>query len=238
MIGNANAATLTKSEKLARSLARELAASLEEDKLGDDSPAGALARGKVFQAAGYLEEAIESYSGALDSRYADEAAARLAIVRLYAGDADNALETAMALASRNPGFEVKELTSKQRVSALTILGDALAQKGRIDEALDAYERARKTSPRDAFAAGRLAEIYFAKGDTTRAAANARVAAKNPRFTTLTTLVEGGENVSAFAPRISKGLDVSKPGRPLLVDDAPLLAPLVRGDAWCRETNAM
>jgi tetratricopeptide (TPR) repeat protein len=226
-------ATRTKSAKLARSIARELTGSLKVDKLDDDSPAGSLARGKVFQAAGYLDEAVQSYSEALDTKYGDEAAARLAIVRLYALDTDKALETATALASRNPGLEVRELSSKQRVSALTILGDALAQKGRTDEAIAAYERARKTSPRDTFAAGRLAEIYFTKGDTTKAAANAKLAASNPRFAGLSTLLQGGRNVGIVAAPVALPIRISKPGRPLLVgDDLPVVAPVVRSDAWC------
>src|SRR5207244_3405391 len=111
-----------------------------------DTPAGAVARGTIFQSAGYLDEAAASYAEALESKsYGDEAAGRLAIVQIISGQYEQALATATALASRNPGLEIRELSSKQRISVLTILGDALVHNGRLEEAVDAYKGARKAS---------------------------------------------------------------------------------------------
>lgn len=226
------AKSYAKEAKLARSLAAELTGTLEgaTRSLESNTAAGGIARGKVFQAAGYLEEAAESYSQAMEAKASDEAAARLAIVLLYAGNAEKALATATELARRNPSFEVRELTSKQRTSALTILGDAQAQSGRLDEAIETYKRARKTSPKDTFAAGRLAQAYLAKGDTRKAAEFVEDAARNPRFASVSRQLSGGVGGSVIIDRRQL---VAVHGRPLFVEEKPRLAPIVRGDSqWC------
>jgi tetratricopeptide (TPR) repeat protein len=229
--------------KLAASLHKSLTASLvgATRVLASASAKGAIARGKVLQLAGYWEDAADSYAQALSSAGdADEAAARLVIAQLLSRQMDKALATATSLASRNPRLEVKELTSNRRVSALTLLGDALAQNGRLPDAIDAYERARKTVPKDAFAAGRLAEAFLASGEPAKAVALRREVATNPRFRDLSLVLERGAENPNLLPRFSatelqNRLSSKVPGRPILVEGTALVAPLVDGDdTWCSE----
>jgi tetratricopeptide (TPR) repeat protein len=123
---------------------RDVAASL-----GEQSAEGALARGKMFELVGYFPEAVAAYSDALaidaDLR---EARARRALSQLKAGHVGQALETATDLAARHPDYVVQALTTDERVSAMTILGDALLANDRIDDARVAYEQARSISEED------------------------------------------------------------------------------------------
>ena len=224
--------------KLVQSLIGQMVKTLAgtERFLLSDSADAAVARGKVFQLAGYLEDAADSYTAALGSKSEDEAAARLVLVQLMSRQPEKALATATALASRNPGFEFKEMTSNRRISALTLLGDALAYNGRIDEAIPAYQRARATSSKDAAAAGRLAQAYLAAGQPKKAKALAPEIGPNPRFRRLTELLAGDvSNLPTGVDSLIGMLEVTVHGRPLVVDDALVFAPLVYGDdQWCAE----
>src|SRR5437879_2373901 len=95
---------------LAESLAKHLLATLEASraKAADRSAPGALARGRIFQLAGYYAEASASYVEALQQDPGlGEAAARLTTVQITQGHFGQALASATTLASRDPTFEFK-----------------------------------------------------------------------------------------------------------------------------------
>ena len=227
--------------KIAGSLAKHLIATLEASvaKVDDQSDAGALARGRIFQLAGYYSEATANYIEALRvDPAADEAAARLVVVKMILGHFDEALGVATTLASRNSKFEYKESSSDQVVSAMTLLGDALAAVDRPNDAIEAYTAARESNPRDTFAAGRLAQLYLATGEPKRAVDQAEAISSNTRFAALARTLARGAERALFLPAIRPDglagmLRVSMPGRPVLVDDEARVAPLLTGcDAWC------
>ena len=231
------------SAKVAASLSDHMRDTLKDASahIGDSTPEAALSRGKVFHLAGYYEDAGENYTAATESKSdGDEAAARLAIVQMLSRQPEKALATATALASRNPGFEFKEATSDQYVSALSVLGDALAFNGRMEEAIDAYSRARSTARRDAAAAGRLAQMYLATGQPQKALELRQEVAKNPRFAHLSRTLEAGVRnerlLTSFGPNsVDSFLAIAVHGRPLLVEEAMVKASVVEGDAqWCAD----
>jgi tetratricopeptide (TPR) repeat protein len=210
-------------------------------KLSERSAAGALARGIVFHMASYFEEAIESYKEALALDPAlDEAAARLVLAQLKARQYDKALASAMRLSARAPGFELKEMSSNEHTSALTLLGDALAYNGRIDDAIQAYQAARRTSSGDTFAAGRLAQLYLASGEPKKALEQTKAFAGNPRFRDLSTVLKLGHLSEALLPAFNRAsmpdlLMRADPGRPMVVDGAARVAVIAWGDdRWCGE----
>jgi tetratricopeptide (TPR) repeat protein len=209
--------------------------------LSETSFAGALARGKVFELVGYFVEAADSYNEALSyDRSNPEATARLALSQLKAGNFDGALATAMSVAASEPGFQIKALATEERVSALTILGDALVANGRLKDASEAYQAARKISSKDSYAAGRLAEIHLANGEPKLAVELRRDFSNNPRFSSLNSLLAMESTSAALLPRFTAESLIARLrggvlGRPLLVDGQPRLASIVEGDdGWCAE----
>lgn len=227
--------------ELAGSLGKHLIETLQEANkmLNEDSPQGALARGKVFQIASYFLEATENYEAALayDGQM-DEAAARLVVTQLKAHQPEKALDNAMKLAARNPGFELKELSSNQYASSMTLLGDALAHSDRPSDAIEAYKAARNSSKRDAFVAGRLAQLYLATGEPKKALEQAKDVGANPRFRDLSRVLALGSKSAALLPVFRRGalsaiLESTAHGRPLFVEGTPRLASVVWGnDHWC------
>lgn len=231
--------------QLTNSLHKNLLETLKNvgGRLNDHSAAGALARGQVFQLSGYYEDAVESYTEALAlDPQLDEAAARLPIAQLLARHPAKALVSAMKLAERNPGFELKEMTSDQHQNAMTILGDALTFNERPKDAIEAYKVARTASKRDVFAAGRLAQLYLATGEPTKAVEQAKNVGNNPRFGNLARLLSLGQKNAALLPVSRAGaaidmLSVTVHGRPLLVEGTARVAPLVWGDdQWCADLS--
>ena len=226
--------------KLAQSLSGQMIKSLSGSTarlLTGDSSEAAIARGKVFQLAGYFAEAADSYTEALGSKSEDEAASRLVLVQLMARQPEKALATATALASRNPGYEFKEMTSNQRISALTLLGDALVYNGRLNDAIKAYKRARATSSKDAAAAGRLAQAYHAVGEPKKAQALAKEIGKNPRFARLSAVLAGDVQTlpAVGIESLTAMLQGTPVGRPLIINDTVVLAPIVNGSIqWCAD----
>jgi predicted Zn-dependent protease len=229
--------------ELTGSLSKYLRESLDEaaKKLNDDSAEGALARGKVFQMASYFREAAQSYADALaKDNSLDEAAARLVVAQLKGRQPEKALASAMNLAARKPGFEVKEFSSNQYASAMTLLGDALVNNNRPADAIEAYKAARTESKRDAFAAGRLAQLFLATGEPKKALEQAKGVAANPRFRDLSRVLALGERSVALLPafRADSLIDmiaVSDHGRPLFVDGTARSATLAWGnDEWCAD----
>lgn len=207
--------------------------------LSEQSAAGALARGKVFELVGYFVEAADSYREALShDRNNSEAAARLALSQIKAGHNEKALASAMTLAARDPGFQVKALATEERVSGMTILGDALVANNRLADAMEAYQAARKINARDSYAAGRIAELHLANDEPKKAIELRKDFGGNPRFHTLNSLLALGNTSAALLPTFTRDTLVRKifrdvPGRPLLVDSQPRFAPIVEGDeGWC------
>lgn len=231
-------------KELTASLRKHLSETLEQANkaLNEDSPQGAIARGRVFQMAGYFLEAADSYADALGygDEAMDEAAACGIVAQLKARQPEKALASAMALAARNPGFELKELSSNQYASAMTLLGDALAYNDRPNDAIEAYKIARSTSKRDSFAAGRLAQLYLATGEPNKAVEQFKDVESNPRFRSLARVLTLGRKSVSLLPVFQRGslgamIAVTDHGRPLFVDGAPRLASVVGGnDEWCAD----
>lgn len=227
---------------LAETLVNELMRTLSDaarNLAGDDAEA-ALSRGKVFQVCGYLEEAIASFkSAAAQDTQLDEAKARLAVVLGRAHHPENALAAAMDLAQSNPGFEFKEMTSSQVMTAMTLLGDTLVLNKRPKDAIEAYKLAAERYKNDAFAAGRLAQALLASGEPQRAVEHLADISANPRFQSLEKILSLGREVPALLPRYSSDhlqamVAVSEHGRPMVVDGRMIVAPLVDGDCGWSE----
>lgn len=230
--------------ELIRTLAQKLIETLQaaSKQLDDRSAKGALARGQVLQSADYFVEAAESYKEALAfDPDLDEAAARLVVAQLKARQPEKALSNAMALASRNPGFELKELSSDQHASAMTLLGDALAHNGRLNDAIEAYKAAPTVSRRDNFAAGRLAQLYLSTGEPKKAIEQGKGFSNNPRFRDLSKVLALGHRSETLLPLFKGGsvaelLANTAHGRPLLVEGQPRVASIEWGDSsWCTDS---
>ncbi len=237
----ANKSTGTRRElDVAQQIVKRLLETLQADSrvVGDVSLEGAMARGRAFGLAGHLEEAMESCREALTiDPSAHEAAARLAILQLRAGRYVDALATATALAAKAPDYELREMTSDEHVSSFTLLGDALVKNGRVDDAIHAYEAARKASSRDTTAAARLAKAYIATGQPKKALAQAGIFANNPHYYDLSAVLNLGQTNEALLPSFDVSAVPAPPvgGRPLLVAGEARIAPVVDGDAtWCAD----
>lgn len=215
--------------------------------LDDNTAAGALARGHVFELVGYFPQAIECYKAALAiDPELEEAAARLSISQLKAGQFKNSLASAMSLAARNPEFQIRALATNEQVSAMTILGDALVTNDRLNDAIEAYQAARRIAAgaggagEDSYAAGRLAQIYLALGEPQKALELAPAYADNPRFHDLSSVMTLGRTSGALLPGIERAslasiVMAADVGRPLMIDHESRLAPLVQGDqSWCAD----
>jgi len=115
-----------------------------------------------------LGEARELLGAALarDSEL-HEARALLAVAELHSGASEDGLETAVGLAFRAPDFTFKTRLGLP-TSAQTVLGDALFQNNRIDDAIAAYERAIRIEQHDQHALRRLASLYLAHGQASKA----------------------------------------------------------------------
>lgn len=198
----------------------------------------AVARGRIFELVGYFSEAASSYADALaldcDS---DETTGRLAIALLKLGDVSRGLSTAMTLAARNPQYKIKALATEEVSSAMTILGDALVANKRIEDAVEAYEAARKLDSTDTYAAGRLAKLYLAIDKPEKATALAGDLGDNPRFRDLKSLLSLGETSRALLPKfaaedlIARSFE-NQHGRPLLVGEEARVAPIVEdSEGW-------
>lgn len=211
--------------------------------LADQSAAGALARGKVFELVGYFAEAANSYVEALSyDRGLAEASGRLALALLKSTQNERALSVAMGLAARQPNFKLGALATDEQVSAMTILGDALVANNRLEDAKEAYVAARKIDSKDSYAAGRLAQIHLAEKDFKRASELRRDFRDNLRFQELNSLLSLGETSSALLPTVTReslarNIAGSAVGRPLLVDGEVRCASIVEGDeGWCADPS--
>lgn len=222
---------------LAEALANELIKTLSDAtrQVGNDDANAALAQGKIFQLAGYFEEAITCFkSAAARDPQLDEAKARLAMAQTRAHHNENALATAMDLAQSNPGFEFKEMTSDQVMTAMTLLGDMLVKNKRTKDATHAYRVAAERYRNDAFAAGRLAQAMLVHGEPEQAIAQLPEFSSNPRFRALEKILNLGREIPALLPRYNADhlqamIAVSDHGRPMVVDGKFVVAPLVDGD---------
>jgi tetratricopeptide (TPR) repeat protein len=234
---------LRRDTQLIGGLAKRLTETLQEaSKLLDDQSAqGALARGKVLQCSDYFVEAADSYADALAlDPELEEAAARLVVAQLKARQPERALASATKLAARNPGFELRELSSDQHASALTLLGDALVHNGRVQDAIEAYKAASGVSRKDSFAAGRLAQLFLSTGEPKKAIERTKDFANNPRFRDFSSVLALGQRSEALLPAFRGNSVVelianTAHGRPLLVDGEARVASIAWGDdAWCAD----
>ncbi len=203
--------------------------------------AAALARGKVFELVGYFPEAVESYRHALIAEPGNtEAAGRLAIAQLKAGKTRAALAAATELAAGSPEARVKALATDEVVSAMTILGDALASSGRPVDAAIAYGKALEIDRGDSYAAGRLAQTVIATGGGEKLDGLDKLVGDNPRFHGLRAGLALGAKHHELLPTLNPSqlaaAVMSNPvGRPFLAEDQAILADVVEGDpSWCSE----
>lgn len=207
-------------------------------KLGDRTAEGALARGKVFELVGYFDDAVSSYEDAISLDHGlDEARARLALAQLKSQQPAKALATAIALTAHNQKLQLHALSTDERVSAMTILGDALVANNRLEDAVHAYEAARAIDAGDTYAAGRLAEVYLAIGESGKATALASAFSSNPRFFNVHEVLVLGQTSAGLFRLVDRASLVGRihsvaVGRPLLVDDAARLATRSGNAAWC------
>lgn len=230
----------------AQHIGAKLIAGLEAAAKRSSEPgaAGALARGIIFQNAAFLEEAAQSFKEALAADpNAHEAGARLVLTLLRARRYDAALDVAAKLAKRAPDYAMPELTTDQSLSVFTLLGNALIANGRIDEAARAYEGALKRKPADTTAAARLAQVHIALGEPDKAFAHTKEILKNPRFSSLGSLLQLGREsaglLSAFSPAGRLGsVSVDEHGRPFIVDGAIRQAEVIETDQWSNEPVAL
>jgi tetratricopeptide (TPR) repeat protein len=231
--------------RLANVFCQRVLQTVEESKkhLSENTAQGALARGKVFSLAAEYEQAAASFAEALSmDNNLTEAAARLPLAQLKAGQNAKALNNAMSLAARQPKFMVQELSTNEKVSAMTILGESLLANGRIQDATEAYKNALQISSEDSYAAGRLAQLHMVEGRGAEALKLAGNFTSNPRasFQSLNKVMPLGNTSVSLLPRITAetlvaNVSRSMPGRPILADGAPRVAPLVWDDnGWCAE----
>jgi tetratricopeptide (TPR) repeat protein len=207
--------------------------------LGEETAEGALARGKMFEMVGYFFEAIKAYSDALGlDPSIDEARARLALSQLKASRFESGLHTITELAARRPDYTFQALTTDEKVSAMTVLGDALVATGRPDDAQTAFEEARRINDQDSYAAARLAQVRIVNNETSQALELRESFADNPRFAGLSAGFNLAETNVKLVPRLTErnltaNLIYQMPGRPVVVEGELRLAPVVEGDdRWC------
>ncbi len=242
-MGSTNASATPWLVEVSQKISAHLLQALQSDagRLGDTSSSlGALARGRTLALAAYNQEAITSYQEAVKrdpSMY--EAQARLTVLQIRTGQKEAALATAKRLVEQKPTFELQEMTSEERVSAYTLLGNALLLNGLTDDAIQAYLAALRTSVSETTAAARLAQVYIAIGKGEQALELADSFANNPRFREFSAhlqLVKAGQ---ATMPHIDiSHLELDVHGRPLSVaEEGARLAPVVQGDtSWCADVS--
>lgn len=209
--------------------------------LGEQSAVGAVARGKVFELVGYFEDAIASYSQAMALEHTnDEAAARLALSEIKARRPQQALASATALATRAPKFTLKALATDEHISAMTILGDALLLNDRLEDAVQAYNTARQINSTDSYAAGRLAQVFLALGDSAKAMQMSTAINGNPRFAGVASLLSLGQSSAGLLRIVNRASVVaavagSAAGRPFVVDATVRTSrPVLGCEEWCAE----
>ncbi|MBN8501830.1 MAG: hypothetical protein J0M19_11830 [Sphingomonadales bacterium] len=202
--------------------------------LGDD--AVALAQGQLFELADQDEWAEREYRKLIGDANADisaEALARYAIVLLKQNKHDEALAAAQRLAAAAPKLKVQSVVSGETYSSHSLLGEALFQEDRKDEAVKAFSAALKDLPGDPFVSGRLALLYLALDKPKEAKGLAGAAAKSSRYGDLAntfSLVESGVLVG----RISAGRALASVagvavGRPFRVEGTRLAELADRSD---------
>jgi tetratricopeptide (TPR) repeat protein len=140
--------------------------------------------GNAFVQKGRMDEAIAEYQAALaiDSDYAD-AHNNLANALLARGKVDEAIAEYHDALKINPNYaDAKnnlEIGLRRRdapqigpgpAEALCRLGDALLQKGRVDEAIEQFQKALQTNPGHAKARNNLGSAFLQKGNSAEAAA--------------------------------------------------------------------
>lgn len=208
----------------------------------DHTSEGALARGKIFSLAAYTEEAIDSFEQALHLDEGNhEAAARLTLMQLRLNKSEQSLSTAMNLASKAPNYTLEEMTSDEQISAFTILGNALVQNNRVEDAVQAYETARKEAGNDTTAAARLAQLYIATGKPAEALKQTDIFKDNPRYSKLSSFVALGARNPALMPTydpasLSSQLALDAHGRPLTVNGEARLAEVAEDPEWCADVE--
>lgn len=224
---------------LASEVANGVGASLKRVEKQQDK-AESLAKGQLFELADQDKLAEREYRKLLthaDQDVALEALARYAIVLLKQKRHDEALAAAERLAAKAPKFTVQSVVSGETYSSHTLLGEALFQQGRHEEAAKAFSAALKVLPDDPFVSGRLALLYLAMDKPKEATALAGAAAKSSRYGGLANslaLVEAGVLVGRIsADRALAAVAGVAVGRPFRVGGTRLAELTERAD-WAAE----
>lgn len=219
------------------SMAKHLIRTLEEalKSVGADSVEGFIARGKIFECAGLLEPAVESYQTAAYAK-SSLALARLALCHLKARNVEKGLDAAVKLVSIDKNFKVEFLATNEYCSTMSILGDALLASGREDAAVAAYRAALDADCKEDYAAGRLAHLLLARGEVDEATKLEKVIGDNPRFVDVRTLLSLASTTPAALPSVTVEqvrnlVLVAMPGRPLLIDGHPRVAERASDAHW-------
>lgn len=217
-------------------LAKRLSAALADaaSRAETETADGALARGIIYSFGAFHDLAEQQLRQALaidPSQF--DAAARLVLVQLRAGETAAALETAVGLASKAPDYAMEEITTGGRIGAYSLLGLALIASKRDAEAIRAFDTAVEASGEDSIAWAYLAQLQ--PGSADKRSGNG-VAGRSPRFAALGSLLDAAAiKPGIFSPAavaaVSRFDQVAVHGRPLMVAGAAEVATLVDGDGW-------
>ncbi|CAH0445638.1 tetratricopeptide repeat protein [Ralstonia pseudosolanacearum] len=199
-----------------------------------------IAQGKVFESAGLMQTAIECYCTPAKTGEM-EALARLALCQIKAGQAEAALDTATKLTALDSKFACSALATGEVVSAMAILGDALVLADQEEPALAAYKAALNTDANQSYAAGRLASLLLAKGQTAEAVKLAPAIGRNLRFDDVQALLRLSASNAAATPsvsfeRVQSLLRVAVPGRPFVISGEPRVAGSATDSSWSADAR--
>lgn len=181
-----------------------------------DSSTAMVAWGKIQEYAQDTAGALASYSRAAErDPNCFEARARLAICYAKSRETDQALHAAMSLSKDAPTFVFEDLGGN-RVSVMSVLGDALRMSGLRSAAVDAYVRAVELEPGPCYAAGYLADLRVEMGQLSDAATLVDRIKPLPRFAGLIALLRLAGNDASKLPVVEA---MSRTGRTHVLDVA-------------------
>jgi len=210
---------------LARHILAVLRKQLDAAAAGLDAggPDAARAVGRLTGLAYLKDRSVEAYSHSVRSDPSSaQARAGLALALLRADRFAEAVEQATILAGQEPAFRFETLLPGESVSALSLLGDALAGRGDIEAAQQAYRSALAASPKDTYAAGRLTQLLLQTAARSSEAVKeavqiGKIIDQNPRFDQLSGVLRLAANQGVVSSVGSKFFMPPMPGRPFVVN---------------------
>lgn len=226
---------------LARQILAELRKQLDAAAAGLDAggPDSARAVGRLTGLANLKDRSVDAYTQAvrLDPS-ASRSRAGLVLALLKADRHDDALEQATILAGQDPAFQIGTLLPGESVSALALLGDALATLSKLDAAEQAYRSVLEKSPKDSYASGRLSQLLLQTAGRSTSAVEEAVrlgknTEQNPRFDQLRGVLRLAASESGIVPSLGSVVPVMGPvpGRPFVVNGERRRATVETGSGW-------